>query len=40
MEKAIDAETKLVCICNPNNPTGTSLENAKLKAFCERVSRK
>jgi len=40
MEKAIDANTKLVCICNPNNPTGTSLETAKLKAFCERVSKK
>jgi histidinol-phosphate aminotransferase len=40
MEKAIDSETKLVCICNPNNPTGTVLETAKLKAFCERVSKK
>jgi histidinol-phosphate aminotransferase len=40
MEKAIDSSTKLVCICNPNNPTGTALETAKLKAFCERVSKK
>jgi len=40
MEKAVDANTKLVCICNPNNPTGTSLDPAKLKAFCERVSKK
>jgi histidinol-phosphate aminotransferase len=40
MEKAIDADTKLVCICNPNNPTGTVLDTAKLKAFCERVSKK
>jgi histidinol-phosphate aminotransferase len=40
MEKAVDANTKLVYICNPNNPTGTSLDTAKLKAFCERVSKK
>jgi histidinol-phosphate aminotransferase len=40
MEKAVDSNTKLVCVCNPNNPTGTSLETAKLKAFCERVSKK
>ncbi|MET0244406.1 MAG: histidinol-phosphate transaminase [Flavitalea sp.] len=40
MENAIDADTKLVCICNPNNPTGTSLDAAKLRAFCERVSKK
>ena len=40
MEKAIDANTKLVCICNPNNPTGTVVETEKLKSFCERVSKK
>jgi len=40
MEKAIDANTRLVYICNPNNPTATVVDNAKLKAFCERVSKK
>ena len=40
MEKAIDSSTVLVYICNPNNPTGTVLDTAKLKAFCERVSKK
>ena len=40
MEKAVDANTKLVYICNPNNPTGTTLDSAKLKTFCERVSKK
>jgi histidinol-phosphate aminotransferase len=40
MEKAINADTKIVYICNPNNPTGTILDTAKLKAFCERVSKK
>jgi len=29
-----------VYVCNPNNPTGTQLDTAKLKAFCERVSKK
>ena len=40
MEKLVDDKTSLVYICNPNNPTGTVLETAKLKAFCERVSKK
>ncbi|MGI4022485.1 MAG: pyridoxal phosphate-dependent aminotransferase [Janthinobacterium lividum] len=40
MEKAIDSTTSLVYICNPNNPTATVLDAAKLKAFCERVSKK
>ncbi len=40
MEKAIAADTKLVYICNPNNPTATVLDTAELKAFCERVSAK
>jgi len=40
MEKAVDANTSLVYICNPNNPTGTTVDSAKLKAFCERVSAK
>jgi histidinol-phosphate aminotransferase len=40
MEKAIDNNTVLVYICNPNNPTGTVLDTAKLKDFCERVSKR
>ncbi len=40
MEAKIDGNTGLVYICNPNNPTGTVLDAAKLKAFCERVSKK
>lgn len=40
MEKRIDSNTKLVYICNPNNPTATVLDADKLKAFCERVSKK
>ncbi|HWK04114.1 MAG TPA: aminotransferase class I/II-fold pyridoxal phosphate-dependent enzyme [Puia sp.] len=40
MEKAIDGNTGLVYICNPNNPTATILDTDKLKAFCERVSKR
>jgi histidinol-phosphate aminotransferase len=40
MERAVDSSTKLVYICNPNNPTATVLDTAKLKDFCERVSKK
>ena len=38
MEKAVTADTKLVYICNPNNPTATAVDTAELKGFCERVS--
>jgi len=40
MEKAIDANTCLVYVCNPNNPTGTVLDKDKLKTWVERVSKK
>ena len=40
MEKAIDSNTVLVYVCNPNNPTATVVDNAKLRAFVERVSKK
>jgi len=40
MEKAVNAQTKLVYICNPNNPTGTMVDAAALRDFCERVSKK
>ena len=40
MEKAIDDDTKLVYICNPNNPTGTITDSKELLDFCSRVSEK
>lgn len=40
IEQAVDETTSLVYICNPNNPTGTVVDTAKLKSFCERISKK
>ena len=37
---SIKSDTKLIVICNPNNPTGTLVDPAKVKAFCETVSKK
>jgi len=39
LAKAIKSDTKLVFICNPNNPTGTLVDPQKVKAFCEDVSK-
>lgn len=36
---AIDADTRLVFIANPNNPTGTWLEGAALRAFIAAAPR-
>ncbi|MET6989398.1 pyridoxal phosphate-dependent aminotransferase [Sediminicola arcticus] len=40
MEAAIDRDTKLVYICNPNNPTGSITDTKELLDFCSRVSEK
>jgi histidinol-phosphate aminotransferase len=37
---AVRADTKLVFICNPNNPTGTLVDPAIVRSFCEEVSKK
>lgn len=37
MTAAITDKTKLIFIANPNNPTGTFLETAELKAFLQQV---
>jgi len=40
MEKAIDKDTKLIYICNPNNPMGAVTSTKALTDFCSRVSAK
>jgi histidinol-phosphate aminotransferase len=40
MLKAMRPDTKLVYICNPNNPTGTVLKTAELVNFIKEASRK
>jgi histidinol-phosphate aminotransferase len=35
---AITNDTRLIFICNPNNPSGTLVDSNKVKAFCEEVS--
>jgi histidinol-phosphate aminotransferase len=40
MLNAINAETQLVYICNPANPSSTLISNSALKSFCEDASKK
>lgn len=40
MAQRITSKTRLVFLCNPNNPTGTLLDRDMLKDFCESVSEK
>lgn len=37
MLQAVNKETKLVYICNPNNPTGTSCERSELVTFVSNI---
>lgn len=37
---SIKPDTRLIVICNPNNPTGTLVDPAKVKSFCEEVSKR
>ncbi len=38
MEKRITSNTRLIFVCNPNNPTGTLLPAEKLRSFCKSVA--
>jgi len=40
MENAIDSETGLMYVCNPNNPTGSLQNPDELREFCKRVSKR
>lgn len=37
MANAITSRTKLIFVCNPNNPTGTIVRSGELEAFLDRV---
>ncbi|WP_327586500.1 histidinol-phosphate transaminase [Nonomuraea sp. NBC_00507] len=37
MAEAINDDTRLVFVCNPNNPTSTAIRRAELEAFLDRV---
>lgn len=37
MLAAIDSDTKIIWLCNPNNPTGTYLKQRDIKRFLEKV---
>ena len=40
IKKNISDKTKMIFLCNPNNPTGTLLNKNDLVKFCENVSKK
>lgn len=40
LSSSVKDDTRLVFICNPNNPTGTLVDHSIVRAFCEEVSRK
>lgn len=40
IEKKISGKTKMVFLCNPNNPTGTLLPAQTLVDFCTSISKK
>ncbi|MFZ2906184.1 MAG: histidinol-phosphate transaminase [Cyclobacteriaceae bacterium] len=40
LASAVKADTKILFVVNPNNPTGTILEGTKLKDFCLEMSKK
>lgn len=39
MAAAVNARTKVVCVANPNNPTGTLHEHAAMQAFLDALPR-
>ncbi|CAM4106528.1 histidinol-phosphate aminotransferase [Bacillus manliponensis] len=39
MQGQVDEQTRIVWICNPNNPTGTYVEKQKLLSFLENIPK-
>jgi histidinol-phosphate aminotransferase len=40
LASAIKSDTKLVFFCNPNNPTGTVVDDSIVRGFCEEAVKK
>jgi histidinol-phosphate aminotransferase len=40
LEAAVDDSVSMVYVCNPNNPTGMTLDGDRLRAFCRSVGKK
>ena len=40
LDKASGSNTKLIFVCNPNNPTGIEIPTAELRSFCEAQAKK
>lgn len=40
MEKRISGKTRLIFLCNPNNPTSTIVDKNRLRNFCESASKR
>jgi len=40
MAQRINNRTRLIFVCNPNNPTGTLIEKNTLRDFCSSISKK
>ncbi len=40
MASAVKSDTKIIFVVNPNNPTGTLLDNQQLKNFCIDMAKK
>ena len=40
IEKRVSSKTKMIFLCNPNNPTGTLLPAQELQDFCQSLSKK
>lgn len=40
MADVIRSDTRLVFVCNPNNPTGTLVDPVVVKSFCEQISER